>query len=231
MALPSKQDTGNSLDLVDIREIKEDVVIMNNGSMHQVIMVGGLNFALKSDSEQTIITQAYQNFLNGVAYPLQIIIHSRKVNISKYIETLRARKDTEPSPILQNQIDEYADFIDGFVKKNAIMEKVFFVVVPYYPLTALPNAKTTSGMFSFLGKKNDAKAEAAKQQEKNEGDETVFKDNLAQLSQRTTQVTNGLLAIGLEVEVLTNEQLVELFYNFYNPQTIERQNVPLHNEQ
>ena len=125
MPIPSKQDAGNSLDLVDIKEIKENVVIMKNGSMHHIIMVGGVNFALKSDSEQTIITQGYQNFLNGISFPLQIIIHSRKVNIESYIATLRSRREIEQSPILQNQIDEYINFIDGFVKKNAIMEKAF----------------------------------------------------------------------------------------------------------
>ena len=188
---------------------------MNDGSMHQVVMVGGVNFALKSEAEQSVITQGYQNFLNGISYPLQIIIHSRKVNIEKYIATLRTRKEAESSPILQNQIDEYINFIDGFVKKNAIMEKAFFVVVPFYPLSVLPSKNTLSGMFPFLGKKKDEK-------ESGENEEEAFNNNLIQLSQRTSQVMNGLLAIGLEAETLENEQLIELFYNFYNPQTIER---------
>ena len=215
MPTPLQQDSGNSLDLIDIKEIKKNAVIMNDGSMHQVVMVGGVNFALKSEAEQSVITQGYQNFLNGISYPLQIIIHSRKVNIEKYIATLRTRKEAESSPILQNQIDEYINFIDGFVKKNAIMEKAFFVVVPFYPLSVLPSKNTLSGMFPFLGKKKDEK-------ESGENEEEAFNNNLIQLSQRTSQVMNGLLAIGLEAETLENEQLIELFYNFYNPQTIER---------
>ncbi len=215
MPIPLQQDSGNSLDLIDIKEIKKNAVIMNDGSMHQVVMVGGVNFALKSEAEQSVITQGYQNFLNGISYPLQIIIHSRKVNIEKYIATLRTRKEAESSPILQNQIDEYINFIDGFVKKNAIMEKAFFVVVPFYPLSVLPSKNTLSGMFPFLGKKKDEK-------ESGENEEEAFNNNLIQLSQRTSQVMNGLLAIGLEAETLENEQLIELFYNFYNPQTIER---------
>lgn len=215
--MPSKQESGNSLDLVDIKEIKESAVIMKDGSIHQIIMVGGLNFALKSEDEQAIITQGYQNFLNSIAFPLQIIIHSRKVNIGKYIATLRNRKEMEQSPILQNQIDEYINFIDGFVKKNAIMEKAFFVVVPFYPLNILPGKKA-SDVFSFLGGKKDAKTELSDKEE--EGN--IFKKNLAQLTERTNQVMNGLLAIGLDAEILANDQLVELFYNFYNPQTIEQ---------
>jgi len=137
MPVTSKQDAGNSLDLVDIKEIKQSTVLVNDGSFRQIIMVGGVNFSLKSETEQNIITQAYQTFLNSIDFPLQILIHSRKVNIEKYIETLSARKEIEQSPILQNQIDEYSKFVQGFVEKNAIMEKVFLVVVSFYTVSVL----------------------------------------------------------------------------------------------
>ena len=127
-----KQNAGSSLDLVDIKEIRGNVVIVKDGSLRQVVMVAGVNFALKSDAEQTLIVQAYQNFLNSIDFPLQIIVHSRKVNIDVYIEGLTRRKESEPSPLLQSQIDEYVNFIKEFVEKNAIMEKTFLVVVPFY---------------------------------------------------------------------------------------------------
>ncbi|MDR3581916.1 MAG: hypothetical protein P4L67_01435 [Candidatus Pacebacteria bacterium] len=226
MAQTPKQDAGNSLDLVDIKEIKEKTVIVKDGSFRQLVMVGGVNFSLKSDSEQTIITQAYQTFLNSIDFPLQIVIHSRKVNIDRYIQTLLVRKEAESSPILQNQIDEYAEFIKGFVQKNAIMEKIFLVVVSFYPVVGEGSIKSASSAFSslpFFGKK---KTTATEQQAKNKEDEDkTFKEHLEQLNQRTTQVTSGLLSIGLEATVLGDEQLVELFYNFYNPQTIEQKNV------
>src|SRR6202453_2261 len=160
MALPSsKQDFGNSLDLVDIKEIKQNTVIVKDGSLRQIVMVGGVNFSLKSETEQNIITQGYQTFLNSIDFALQILIHSRKVNIEKYIETLRARKDVEQSPILQNQIEEYCKFVEGFVQKNAIMEKVFLVIVSFYSSVTLPSAKNVSGMIPsgipFFGKKKE----------------------------------------------------------------------------
>jgi hypothetical protein len=159
---------------------------------------------------------------------LQILIHSRKVNIEKYIDSLMARKDIEESPILQNQIEEYSKFIEGFVEKNAIMEKVFLVVVSFYASTALPSAKSVSNMIPssipFFGKKKEPSAAATAQRA---GEETkMFGENLAQLGQRTSQITNGLLNIGLEATLLDDEQLIELFYNFYNPQTIERKKAP-----
>src|SRR5579872_6100404 len=134
MAAPQKMESGNSLDLVDIAEVRDNVVIMKDGSLRQIVMVGGVNFSLKSEMEQNIITQGYQTFLNGIDFPLQVVIHSRKVNIDTYIQTLAVRKESEESPLLKSQIDEYVEFIKGFVQKNAIMEKTFLAVVPFYPL-------------------------------------------------------------------------------------------------
>jgi type IV secretory pathway VirB4 component len=220
MAAPLTQDAGNSLDLVDIKEIKEKTVVVMDGSLRQIIMVGGVNFSLKSDTEQNIIVQGYQTFLNSIDFPLQIVVHSRKVNIDKYIDSLMQRRAVEPSPILQNQIDEYTKFVKGFVEQNAIMEKTFLVVVSFYQTSGLPSIKNVSSALSFFGKKKAAPGAATAQRAEEEA--RLFEENLAQLSQRVSQVTSGLLNIGLEATVLEDEQLVELFYNFYNPQTIER---------
>jgi type IV secretory pathway VirB4 component len=224
MAAPSMQDAGNSLDLVDIKEIKEKTIVVKDGSLRQIIMVGGVNFSLKSDTEQNIIVQGYQTFLNSIDFPLQIVVHSRKVNIDKYIDSLMQRREIEPSPILQNQIDEYTKFVKGFVEQNAIMEKTFLVVVSFYPTSGLPSVKSVSGILPFFGKKKMTPAAATTQRAEEEA--KLFGENLAQLSQRVSQVTSGLLNIGLEVTVLEDEQLIELFYNFYNPQTIERKKAP-----
>jgi len=219
-----KQDAGNSLDLVDIKEIKESIVIVKDGSFRQIIMVGGLNFSLKSDEEQAIITGGYQTFLNSIDFPLQILVHSRKVNIDGYISTLTLRRDEEKAAILQNQIDEYIKFIKGFVEKNAIMEKVFLVVIPYHPSGGGGGIKNMSGSLPFFGGAKKSEAEV-KAKSKEDADK-VFGEQLAQMNQRTTQAINGLAGIGLETTILNNEQLVELFYNFYNPQTIEKKTAP-----
>jgi len=224
----TKSDLGNSLDLVNIKNIRDNTVMMKDGGMRQIVMVGGVNFALKSETEQNIITQGYQSFLNGIDFPLQIVVHSRKVNIEKYTDELMARKDAEESPLLQSQIDEYVEFIKGFVQKNAIMEKTFLVVVPFFPVSLAGAAKSARGFLPFLNKKKSVD-EAAKDAEE---DERIFLENLAQLNQRVAQVMSGLLGIGLEATVLNDQALVELFYNFYNPQTIERKNISLpHGEQ
>lgn len=230
MAAPQKTEFGNSLDLVDIDEIRGNVVLMKDTSLKQIVMVGGVNFALKSETEQTIITQGYQNFLNSVDFPLQIVIHSRKVNVDTYIQNLLARKDSEDSPLLRSQIDEYVEFIKGFILKNAIMEKTFLVVVPFYPTNfSSAGKKAAAGaasiLPSFMGGKKSPKDTAANKAKSDAETAQDYKEHVVQLEQRTGQVMSGLAGIGLEVTVLENDALIELFYNFYNPQTVERENM------
>ncbi len=219
-----KQNVGNSLDLVDIKEINGNVVVMKDGSLRQIAMIAGVNFALKSEEEQTLIVQAYQNFLNSVDFPLQIIIHSRKVNIDAYLQNLLHRKENESSPLLQSQIDEYVSFIREFIEKNAIMEKTFLIVVPFYPTGGAMSGtkKAASGMFSsLLGSKKPTIEPGATLSPTDETSH-AFKENVEQLSQRTGQIVSGITSIGLDASILEGQELVELFYNFYNPQTIER---------
>lgn len=214
------KDFANSQDLVDIKEIRENTVILKNGGLRQIIMVGGINFALKSEEEQNVMIQAYQNFLNGLDFQLQIIIHSRKINIDKYLEGLAQFEEKETSPILKNQTKEYREFIQGFVQKNAIMQKIFLAVVPFLPVV-LASPEATNKFFGFF-KKDKLSEEKSKQES-----EANLQESIGQLSQRVSQVDDGLKSIGLETTVLNKEQLVELFYNFYNPETVEREKINL----
>jgi type IV secretory pathway VirB4 component len=218
------KNLANTQELVNIEEIKDGAVVLKDGALCQIVMVGGINFSLKSDTEQNLTTQAYQNFLNGIDFQMQIVIHSRKINIDKYLATLAGFEERETSPLLKNQAREYAEFVRGFVEKNAIMEKTFLVVVPFYPLS-LPSKESVTKFLPFLKKTDKAAEEKAK-----EAARANFAENLEQLKQRVGQVVDGLLAVGLEAQPLNTEQLIELFYNFYNPETIERENINLPKE-
>jgi len=211
--MPANANAANTQDLVDIASIREGALMMKDGSLVQIVMVGGVNFALKSEQEQNVIVSSYQNFLNSLDFPLQIIVHSRKINIEKYLTSLDARKDTEPSGLLRSQIGEYQEFIRTFVSQFAIMRKLFLVMVPFYP-TGGASAKSVTSHLPFMKKSTPASDKA--------DDEASMKENLGQLRQRTDQVVEGMRPVGLEVTVLNDEQLIELFYNFYNPESIER---------
>lgn len=208
----------NTQDLVKIENIRGKTLILKDGSLRQVVMVGGINFALKSEEEQNIITQSYQNFLNSLNFQIQIIVHSRKINIQRYLQNMEERKSKEESALLQDQISEYQEFIRRFVADNAIMSKTFFVVVPFFPLAVSLPAKDLNRFLPFLRKKTPADEAAAAQETEKE-----FAENLLQLTQRTNQVVDGLSQVGLEAAVLGEEELLELFYNFYNPETVEKE--------
>lgn len=210
----------NSQDLVVVKEVRDNTVMLAGGGLCQIVMVGGVNFPLKSEMEQNAITLAYQDFLNGLDFPVQIVVHSRKINIQKYLDHLEERQEKESSALLQSQISEYREFIKSFVEKNAIMRKIFLLVVPYYA-ASLPSKETLSGFLPFLKKKKPAEEKV------NPEEEAEFKKNLAQLEQRTAQVIEGLRTIGLETSVLNDEQLLELFYNFYNPETVEKEHITM----
>ena len=217
-------ESQSTQNLIDVQDIREGTVILKNGGMRQVLMVSGMNFALKSEQEQNLVLGTYANFLNSIDFPVQIIIHSRKVNIDKYLEMIEKRKNEETNPLLKNQIEEYQNFVSEFVRMNAIMIKNFFAVISYSPLS-IGGAKQASGALSGLSnllpfgqKKTAAEAKKQGEQEKEED----FQKNLFQLKQRVDRVSEGLRVMGLNVSPLNDDALIELFYNFYNPETVEQ---------
>jgi type IV secretory pathway VirB4 component len=217
-------ESANSQDLVLLDEVRDDVLILKSGALCKIIMVGGVNFVLKSDEEKDTLIMQYQDFLNSLDFTLQILIHSRKINIEKYLTELEARKIAEPSGLLQNQISEYQAFISSFVADNAIMSKVFLVVVPFYPSVLSGTSAGVSSLLPF-GKKNNEDQKKQDDVEK----EAEFQKNSSSLQQRVDQVIDGLTTMGLQAEILGKEQLIELFYNFYNPESVEKEGIPTGN--
>ncbi len=197
-----------SQQFVPVREIKDGIVYLKNGSLRQLLIVSGINFELKSEAEQNLILGGFQSFLNALDCSVQFFIHSRKVNIDGYLAKMGERGKEESSELLKIQIEEYVNFIRNFVDQNAIISKTFFVTVPYDPVGLVPS----SGGFLGLFKRNVPAAE------KNQTE----KENLEQLRHRVEQVMEGLNQIGLRAAPLENEEVTELFYNLYNPQLVEK---------
>lgn len=212
--MPTKTEAAPTQQLIELETIQQDAIILRNGGLRKIVMVTGLNFDLKSEEEQTLTLYAFQNFLNGLNYSVQLFIHSRKINIEPYLTTLAARRQEEPMAILQNIIGEYREFIRSFTSQNAIMEKRFFAVVPYDPIQ-LPAAGRTAlrRLLGLFGKKPPpAEQDAAARQRE-------FSRRLQQLDQRVDQVISGLTQVGVRAVPLNEEEITELFYNLYNPET------------
>lgn len=203
---------------VDVEEIRDNVVLLKNGGLRRIIIVSGINFELKSQEEQGIITYTYQGFLNTLDFSVQFVVHSRKLNIDAYLQKLKERQNEEPNELLKNQIEEYVEFVRSFIEMNAVMAKTFFAVVPYDPIVLPTGGKKLLDIFKFGGKSKAAPLEESLEQK------------ITQLEQRTDQVINGLSQIGLRAVVLNKEELIELFYNLYNPQAVEKKELQIAKE-
>src|SRR3989338_8842765 len=119
---------------IDIQSVRENTLILKNGSLRKILMVSGVNFDLKSEEEQGLITYAYQNFLNSLDFSIQIFVHSRRLNIEEYLKKLESRAKDEPNELLKTQLNGYREFVSSFVSQNPIMAKTFFLVVPFDPV-------------------------------------------------------------------------------------------------
>ena len=194
---------------LDIAEIRDDMVIMNDGTVRSVLLVSSINFALKSEDEQEAIISSYVTFLNGLDYPIQVVIQSRRMNIDNYILALGEQEKKTENDLLRAQIGDYRAFVTQLVELGHIMQKRFYVVIPYDPLT---NKKR--GFMQRLSLVLSPAA-AAKLNEKQ------LEDRREQLSRRTSMAGGNLLSMGLQTARLDTQGLIELYYNAYNPDLFE----------
>lgn len=213
------QEAQSTQQFVDVERVQNGTVILKGGALRKILLVSGINFALKSEDDKNIILQAYQSFLNSLDFSIQIIIHSRRLNIEGYLEGLEQRREHEENELLREQITEYSEFIKSFVEQTDIMGKSFFVVVPYDQVT-IPSAGGLLGSIPFLGGKKKTIAEKAQ-----EG--RSLEEAIEQLNQRADHVATGLSGIGLRAVALNDSELIELFYNLYNPAPTEKKGLEI----
>ena len=202
---------------IDIESVKQDTLVLRHGGLRKILMVSGLNFDLQSEEEQNTIIYSFQSFLNGLNFSVQVFIHSRKLNINKYLAQLVIRQKNEPLDLLKDIIGDYRNFIESFVGQNAIMEKGFFVVIPFDPVEAIASSKLfLKKLTGWVRKKPVSAEESAAIIQKN------FGESLGKLNRRVDSVISGLAQIGLRAITINEKEIVELFYNLYNPETVER---------
>ncbi|MEK7619032.1 MAG: TraC family protein [Patescibacteria group bacterium] len=196
---------------IEISEFRNDTVIMKDGTLRAVLLVSSLNFFLKSDDEQQGIVQAYMQLLNTFDFPLQVVVQSRAFDISKYLERLEKIEQTQENDLLRIQIADYRQFISELVQIGQIMDKRFYVVIPYDPV-----ADTGRGFFKQLGALFSASAEISLKREQ-------FLRRKHFLDQRADNVSGALTGMGLNAVRVDTQSLMEIFYNLYNPETSPQQ--------
>ncbi|MCK4635281.1 MAG: hypothetical protein KAT32_00285 [Candidatus Moranbacteria bacterium] len=195
----------STLKYVDIQTIKDGVVVLKNGSLRSVLLVSSINFDLKASDEQVAIVGAYQNFLNSLDFPIQIVISSRKLNIRPYLESLKESEKKQRNELLKIQTAEYRAFVQHLTEVTNIMSKYFYIVVPFSPIES-----TTGG---FLNKMSSLLNPSQVVTERKE----LFETYKNQLYQRVDHIAAALGGTGLNFTTLNTDELIELFYNAYNP--------------
>jgi type IV secretory pathway VirB4 component len=203
-------------EFVPIKEIRDGIVILNDGSFRAIVLVSSLNFALKSSDEQNSIIYQFQNFLNSLDFSIQIFVQSKKLDIRPYIALLEGRYKEQSTELMKIQTREYIEFINKFVADSSIMTKSFFVVIPYSPTSINTNKNPLGDVKSLFNKKNATAA--SKKIDSN----AEFEEYRSQIEQRVGVVEQGLTRCGIRVAELGTEEVVELFYKIFNPGDTEK---------
>jgi len=197
---------------LEIQDIREGILLLKNNSIRGVMMVSSINFALKSEEEQTAIIYAFQSFLNSLDFFCQIVIQSRNINITPYLDGLKDLEEKQTNELLRRQTSSYREFIKNMVVGDTVMTKNFYVVVPY-------------SLMEILGVKSAGK-DFLKQFSGSKQQNTPLKDDdfqrcKTQLWQRMEYLAMGLRRCGLEAIPLTTPELIELFWSIHHPDQAE----------
>ncbi|HEY4527370.1 MAG TPA: hypothetical protein VJK53_06045 [Candidatus Paceibacterota bacterium] len=204
MPTASAKNSKSTQDFVPISEVRDGIVVLKDGGLRAILLASSINFALKSEDEQTAFIVQFQNFLNSLDFTVQILIQSRMLDIRPYVATLEAAYKQQLDDLMRVQIREYIEFVKSFTEAANIMTKNFFVVVPYTP----PGIGMGKGPLTFLP--------FAPKREEGKPD-TTFEEAVTQLEQRLSIVQQGLVRTGVRTVQLGTEETIELLYKMFNP--------------
>ena len=208
----AKKDRNTSQNSLLISQIRDNMVVMNDGSFRAVVACQSINFDLMSDEERSGIEFSYQNFLNSLYFPVQISVSSRRVDLSDYIQKLEGIRREQDNLLLGQLTDSYLDFIFDISQQANLMKKSFLITVPYFTTGDIDSA--TNSLKSIRANLlEDSKPAQIKITAKD------FAKAKEEISNRVNVVLSGMTSIGIQAGQLPTKALAELYYNFYNPDT------------
>jgi hypothetical protein len=179
--------------LIKVKEIRHNAYVLENGGLRAVIKVNGINLFLMNDEEQDVVINQFKSFLDGLDFPVEILVISRAENLTNYLKILHLRSEEEKDPLIKFQLEEFISFLEDFLQNHNVMKKIFYVIVPYDTLEV-----------SFLKKSKEKVVES---------DETKF----SQLETRVAYLLDSLHSLGLSPQRLSEAELIELLFEVYNP--------------
>ena len=213
---PNKEQPTSTQATLMISELRDNVVIMKDGSFRAVVACKSINFDLMSEMEREGVEYSYQNFLNSLKFTTQILVRSQRVDIGPYIERLSEIRRNNDNMLLGVLMDDYINFIDILSQEANIMDKSFFVIIPYY--SSVDAEKVIQQTKNFFKSFSKTKAPSV-----TKIDRATYDKALAELTNRVDAVMSGLFQIGIHSVRLNTRELAELYYNFNNPDTAVRE--------
>jgi len=218
---PVSQTNPNSTqNTLQIAEIRDGIVIMNDGSFRSVLMVKSVNFDLMSPQEREGVEFSYQGFLNSLYFPVQILVRSQKVDMRPYLEKLDKIRSEHDNMLLALLMEDYIEFMSNITQQTNIMDKRFYMVIPFIP-TSLDAQKAVEASKNFLG--NLAGAFQNKKEHHVVINEADLEAAKTELRNRVQAALAGLMQCGVQGLPLDTQELIELYYDAYNPDTATRQ--------
>ncbi len=199
-----------------LSEIRDNMVIMADGSFRAVVACKSINFDLMSASEREGIEYSYQNFLNALNHPVQILVRSQRIDIGPYIDRLAEIRRNQDNMLLNVLMDDYINYIDTLSQEANIMDKSFFIAIPYYPQGDVSGViEQSKGFFGkiFAKSKNTI----------TKIDTITYETAKTEIKNRVDGVMAGLFQLSIQSVQLNTKELGEMFYNFYNPDTAVRE--------
>ena len=191
-------DTNTTQSFVPVKELRNGVIVRDDGNLCAVLLVSAMNYDLKSYDERKNTLLKFQNLLNSLEVGIEILVQSRNLNIRPYVEFLKRLHKKQTTELLRLQTQEYINFIKDFTNSRRILTKRFFVIIPYSPFKQLKTG------FSFF--KNDSNTK-----------KYSFEEENFQLTQRVSFIQNNIRALGLRAVQLGTEEVTELLYQTFNP--------------
>lgn len=200
---------------LNVSEIRDGLVIMRDGSLRSVILCQSINFDLMSPQERESVEFNYQGFLNALYFPVQIFIRSQRVDLKQYLMKLGKIRAEQDQLLLGMMMEEYIEYVRYLIEAANVMDKQFYIIVPYYPpLTSQEGLATGLRKLSNLVKPKSGPVVI---------NETDFNRYKAELTQRVQVILNGMNQLGVQAVPLNTQELIELYYSAYNPQIATQQ--------
>lgn len=213
---PRPRNANSTQNTLLIAELREGMAIMNDGSFRAVVTCQSINFDLMSAREREGVEFSYQSFLNSLYFPIQIFVRSQKVDIGPYLERLAKIRRDQDNMLLGVLMDDYMGFIDALSQETNIMDKDFYIVVPYFPGGDVASiAQNSKNIFSAFLKPEKQQIVTI--------DQVTYMKAKEELGNRVNAVMSGLFQMGIKATQLNTKQLGSLYYNMYNPDTAVRE--------